>query len=199
VGRPRDRLRRWGAACAGSSARHHRHPDLCRHDALGGWLLYYTAPGRGAAAQHPSRHRKTDTCAHGGYVVTPGCPVPPGGYDLVDDRDPTELPDWLHQALTPKPPTTPAATNPSSGLVLRFGEQLDTQTVNASPAGELSPEHAARYIAKYAATKNAEEFGLGDQRITPESLPLPGVDDNVDDAAIGVIRLRSLPPQGCTT
>ncbi len=46
---------------------------------------------------------------------------------------------------------------PSSGLVLRFGEQLDTQTVNAGPAGELSPEHAARCIAKYA-TKSA---GLG--------------------------------------
>jgi hypothetical protein len=92
----------------------------------GGWLLCYTAPGRGAAAQHPSRHRKTDTRAHGGYVVAPGCPVPPGGYDLVDDRDPAELPGWLHQALTPKPPTAPAVTNPSSGLVLRFGEQLDT-------------------------------------------------------------------------
>jgi len=39
-------------------------------------------------------------------------------------------------------------------LVLRFGEQLDTQTVNGGPTGELTPEHAARYIAKYA-TKGA--------------------------------------------
>jgi hypothetical protein len=36
------------------------------------------------------------------------------------------------------------------GLVLRFGEQLDTQSVNGGPTGELTPEHAARYIAKYA-------------------------------------------------
>ncbi|HET9257699.1 MAG TPA: replication initiator, partial [Pseudonocardiaceae bacterium] len=43
-------------------------------------------------------------------------------------------------------------------LVLRFGTQLDTQTVNGGPAGELTPEHAARYIAKYA-TKSAEDFG----------------------------------------
>jgi hypothetical protein len=58
-----------------------------------------------------------------------------------------------------------------AGLVLRFGEQLDTQTVNGGPAGTLTPEHAARYIAKYA-TKSAEDFGLGERRITPEALPL---------------------------
>jgi hypothetical protein len=65
------------------------------------------------------------------------------------------------------------------GLVLRFGDQLDTQTVNGGPAEELTPEHAARYIAKYA-TKSAEDFGLGDRRITPETLPLLDVTDHVD-------------------
>jgi hypothetical protein len=64
-----------------------------------------------------------------------------------------------------------------SGLVLRFGEQLDTQTVNGGPIGELTPEHAARYIAKYA-TKSAEDFGLGDRRITPDALPLLGVGEH---------------------
>ncbi|MGQ0719325.1 MAG: replication initiator [Pseudonocardiales bacterium] len=66
-----------------------------------------------------------------------------------------------------------------SGLVLRFGEQLDTQTVNGGPTEALTPEHAARYIAKYA-TKSAEDFGLGDRRISPETLPLLGVSDHVD-------------------
>jgi hypothetical protein len=61
-----------------------------------------------------------------------------------------------------------------SGLALRFGDQIDTQTVNGGPTGELTPEHAARYIAKYA-TKAAEDFGLGDRRITPDALPLLGV------------------------
>ena len=64
-------------------------------------------------------------------------------------------------------------------LVLRFGTQLDTQTVNGGPAGELTPEHAARYIAKYA-TKSAEDFGLGERRITPEALPLLDVPRHVD-------------------
>jgi hypothetical protein len=66
-----------------------------------------------------------------------------------------------------------------SGLVLRFGEQLDTQTVNSGPTGELTPEHAARYIAKYA-TKSAEDFGLGDRRISLETLPLLDVSDHAE-------------------
>ena len=65
------------------------------------------------------------------------------------------------------------------GLVLRFGTQLDIQTVNGGPAGELTPEHAARYIAKYA-TKSAEDFGLGERRITPEALALLDVPHHVD-------------------
>ena len=65
-----------------------------------------------------------------------------------------------------------------SGLVLRFGDQLDTQTVNSCPTGQLTPEHAARYIAKYA-TKSAEDFGLGERRITPEALPHLDVNDHV--------------------
>jgi hypothetical protein len=78
----------------------------------------------------------------------------------------------VHVRLTVEMPDGP-------GLVLRFGEQLDTQTVNGGPAGELTPEHAARYIAKYS-TKSAEDFGVGQRRITPEALPLLGVTDHVD-------------------
>ncbi|HJT04521.1 MAG TPA: replication initiator [Pseudonocardiaceae bacterium] len=66
----------------------------------------------------------------------------------------------------------------AADLVLRFGTQLDTQAVNGGPAGELSPEHAARYIAKYA-TKSAEDFGVGERRITPETLPLLDVSEHV--------------------
>jgi hypothetical protein len=63
--------------------------------------------------------------------------------------------------------------------VLRLGEQIDTQTVNSGPTGQLTQEHAARYIAKYA-TKSAEDFGLGDRRISPGKLPLLNVTDHVD-------------------
>ena len=76
----------------------------------GGWHLYYTAPaGVALRNTHDVIGFKIDTRAHGGYVVAPGSPVPPSGYELIDDRDPVELPGWLHQALTPKPPTALSA------------------------------------------------------------------------------------------
>ncbi|MGH3511180.1 MAG: bifunctional DNA primase/polymerase [Acidimicrobiales bacterium] len=70
----------------------------------GGWHLYYTAPaGAPLRNTHNLIGYKIDTRAHGGYVIAPGSPVPPSGYQLIDDRNPTELPTWLHQTLTPTP------------------------------------------------------------------------------------------------
>jgi hypothetical protein len=90
----------------------------------GGWHLYYTAPaGTALRNTHDVIGWKIDTRAHGGYVVAPGCPVPPGGYELIDDRDPVALPSWLHQALTPKPSTALSAS---------------AQTVAANPSGYTS-------------------------------------------------------------
>jgi hypothetical protein len=59
---------------------------------------------------------------------------------------------------------------PSGPGVLRFGVQTDVQPINGAQVGELTPERVAAYIAKYA-TKSAEDFGLGGQRITPATLP----------------------------
>jgi hypothetical protein len=64
------------------------------------------------------------------------------------------------------------------GLVLRFGEQTDVQPVHGDPVGELTPERAAAYIAKYA-TKSAEDFGLGDRAQAPAALAGQGVTDHV--------------------
>ncbi|MBV8539388.1 MAG: bifunctional DNA primase/polymerase [Pseudonocardiales bacterium] len=87
----------------------------------GGRHLYYTAPpGTPLRNTHDRIGWKIDTRAHGGYVVAPGSPVPPSGYELIDDREPVELPGWLHQALTPKPPT---------------GISAATQTVTTNPSG----------------------------------------------------------------
>jgi hypothetical protein len=65
-----------------------------------------------------------------------------------------------------------------TGLPLRFGQQTDTQPINGSPAGELTAERAAHYIAKYA-TKSADDFGLGNQRLTLETLPLLNLSEHV--------------------
>jgi hypothetical protein len=91
--------------------------------------------------------------------------------------DATELAEAIRQAAAHVRLTVAMPKGPA--LVLRFGTQLDTQTVNGGPTGELTPEHAARYIAKYA-TKSAEDFGLGERRITPETLSLLDVPIHVD-------------------
>jgi hypothetical protein len=91
--------------------------------------------------------------------------------------DAADLAEAIHQAAAHVRLTVEMSDGPN--LILRFGEQLDTQTVNGGPTGQLTPEHAARYIAKYA-TKSAEDFGLGERRITPEALPLLDVSDHAD-------------------
>jgi hypothetical protein len=121
---------RWARCGIGSGAAvlqalAHQHgvtvtPTYTVRTPSGGSHLYYTAPpGSHLRNTHDTIGWKIDTRAHGGYVVAPGCPVPPGGYELVDDRDTVELPTWLHQALTPTPPPAlsappvAAATNPT--------------------------------------------------------------------------------------
>jgi len=133
-----------GAAVLAALARLHHTtitPTYAVTTPSGGWHLYYTAP---AAAQLRNTQAlagwKIDTRAHGGYVVAPGCPVPPDGYRLIDDRDPAELPSWLHQELTPKPapapsaPAVAAATNPSSYVLAAL--RGECQRVRTAPPGQ---------------------------------------------------------------
>ena len=107
----------------------------------GGWHLYYTAPaGTALRNTHNRIGWKIDTRAHGGYVLAPGCPVPPSGYELVDDREPAELPTWLHQALMPEPPPTlsspaMAATTNTNGYV-NAALRGECHRVRTAPRGQ---------------------------------------------------------------
>ena len=85
----------------------------------GGTHLYYrTPPGvrlrntAGTLAPH------VDTRAEGGYVVAPGTVLPGGGYELVDDTDPPELPAWLVQALSERPAPAHSVPRVVNSLVL---------------------------------------------------------------------------------
>jgi hypothetical protein len=107
----------------------------------GGWHLYYTAPaGVVLRNTHDAIGFKIDTRAHGGYVIAPGSPVPPDGYQLTDDRDPAELPSWIHQALTPKPstalsaPAVHATVNPTVYVSAAMGGEV--QRVRTAPPGQ---------------------------------------------------------------
>jgi hypothetical protein len=133
-----------GAAVLRALARQHDTtvtPTFAVTTPSGGWHLYYTTPpGAQLRNTHDVIGWKIDTRAHGGYIVAPGCPVPPSGYELVDDREPAELPGWLHQALTPKPPAAlsapavAAATNPSSYVSAALRGEY--QRVRTAPPGQ---------------------------------------------------------------
>jgi len=106
----------------------------------GGTHLYYrTPPGvrlrntAGTLAPH------VDTRAHGGYVVAPGTVLPGGGYELVDDTDPPELPAWLVQALTERPSAALSAPTARSctdvGGYVRAALAGECDKVRHAPAG----------------------------------------------------------------
>jgi hypothetical protein len=148
----------------------------------GGWHLYYTAPaGTPLRNTHDVIGWKIDTRAHGGYVIAPGSPLPPGGYELIDDRDPVELPTWLHQALIPKPPTglsAPAqrtATNPDSYTTAALrGEAYQVRTA-------LPGQHNAALCRAADALGQLVGAGLLDQHtaraeLTTAASPLVGAD-----------------------
>lgn len=61
--------------------------------------------------------------------------------------------------------------------LLRFGEQTDVQIIGGA-GGELTPERVAAYLAKYA-TKSAEDFGLGERRLSGLALSGIGVSAHV--------------------
>lgn len=135
-----------GAGAAVLRALAHQHhttvtPTYAATTPSGGWHLYYTAPtGVHLRNTHHRIGWKIDTRAHGGYVVAPGCPVPPIGYELIDNREPVTLPTWLHQVLTPTPPrehSAPAvaASTHASGYVLA-ALRGEAERVRTAPAGQ---------------------------------------------------------------
>jgi hypothetical protein len=141
----------WATLGIGSGAamlreRTHQHntritPTFAVRTPSQGWHLYYRTPA-GAALRNTQGVLgwKIDTRARGGYVVAPGSRVPPGGYELIFDRDPAELPGWLHQALTPSAPparSAPAVAAPTntSGYALA-ALRGEAQRVRSGPPGQ---------------------------------------------------------------
>ncbi len=81
------------------------------------------------------------------------------------------------QPSPPINPVTGAHTELYRHGTLRFGPQVDVQALHDG-SGELTPERVAAYIAKYA-TKSAEDFGLGDRRLSGAALAGNGVTAHV--------------------
>ncbi|MGQ0572750.1 MAG: bifunctional DNA primase/polymerase, partial [Pseudonocardia sp.] len=72
----------------------------------GGRHVYFRAPA-GAPLGHTGRTLGPllDTRGRGGQVLAPGSRLPNGGYELLDDTDPADLPGWLVWRLSATAPT----------------------------------------------------------------------------------------------
>jgi hypothetical protein len=118
----------------------------------GGTHLYFRTPP-GVRLRNTEGHLAPhiDTRAGGGYVTAPGSLRPDGGYELHDDTDPAELPAWLVQALTQRPPAAlsatrqTACTDPAGYVAAAL--RGETDRVRKAPTGQ---HNAALCRAAYA-------------------------------------------------
>lgn len=105
-----------------------------------GQHLYYRTPA-GVALRNTAGTLapSIDTRAAGGYVVAPGTALPNGGYELADDTDPPELPGWLVQALSQRPPASLSAPHDSGctdvGGYVAAAVAGETGNVRGAPPG----------------------------------------------------------------
>jgi len=103
----------------------------------GGLHLYYAAPaGLRLGNTAGSLGWLIDTRGWGGYVVAPPTAIAGHAYEVVDDRPPAPLPDWLSEALNaPKRAReTTSAGTPASGAVRVPVERLDRYVAAAVAA-----------------------------------------------------------------
>jgi hypothetical protein len=90
----------------------------------GGRHLYFTAPpGVHLRSTQDVLAPNIDTRAGGGHVVAPGSVTALGGYELLDDTPPVELPAWLVQACLERPASGAAGATvaPIRGNPTRYG------------------------------------------------------------------------------
>lgn len=169
-----------GSGCGALRALAGRHdttitPTYAVRTPSGGWHLYYTTPpGTAPRNTRGDAGWKIDTRAHGGYVVAPGSLAPTGGYELIDDRDPAELPGWLHRALTPRPSTgLPVPVHIATGR--------RTAYVAAAVDGECRRVTTAA-LTEHNRSLSCAAFALG-QLVGAGLLPEPDARAALTDAA----------------
>ncbi|MFE5685113.1 bifunctional DNA primase/polymerase [Streptomyces sp. NPDC056512] len=125
----------------------------------GGHHLYFTQPD--GARLHSSAGRlghHIDTRGWGGYVVAPGSTTPQGGYSVVDERPPIQLPIWLHEALTPagKPAqaaaSIPVTTRASSYAAAALRAEITNVARAADGTRNATLLRAARAMGRLVAS-----------------------------------------------
>ncbi|MFI2033229.1 bifunctional DNA primase/polymerase [Streptomyces bottropensis] len=137
----------------------HAVPDTYRvRTARGGEHLYFTQPS--GIRLHSTAGRlakKIDTRGWGGYVVAAGSVTPDGTYDVMDDRAPALLPEWLHEALKPRPRPaqggTLAVTTRASGYAAAaLRGEVDNVATAADGTRNATLLRAARALGRLVAS-----------------------------------------------
>jgi len=120
----------------------------------GGWHLWFRAPSDGPEMRNTAGllGPMVDTRAAGGYVVAPPSIIDGRSYELLDDRDPECLPDWLLRILRPAPTPRRAAATATAGPANLRG--LVETVCTAQPGDRTGP-------LVWAAHRLREEIAAG--------------------------------------
>ncbi|MGW3416640.1 bifunctional DNA primase/polymerase [Streptomyces phaeochromogenes] len=126
--------------------------------ARGGEHLYFTQPpGIRLHSTAGRLAKKIDTRGWGGYVVAAGSTTPDGTYDVLDDRPPAVLPEWLHEALKSRPRpvhgSTVAVTTRASGYAAAaLRAEADNVATAADGTRNTTLLRAARALGRLVAS-----------------------------------------------
>ncbi|MFD4141164.1 bifunctional DNA primase/polymerase [Streptomyces sp. NPDC058572] len=152
--------------------------------ASGGQHLYFTAPaGVRLSNSAGTLAPLVDTRAHGGYVVAPGSITPAGTYEVVDDRPPAPLPEWLYARLTARQATRALTAAPAASRSSRCAAAaLNAETAAVATATEGGRN--ARLLAGARAVGRFVAWGEIPRQV-------------VEEAFQGAGEAAGLPPAEC--
>ncbi|MGW8762322.1 bifunctional DNA primase/polymerase [Streptomyces sp. NPDC055815] len=126
--------------------------------ARGGMHLYFTRPDSVRLGNTAGRlGKRIDTRGWGGYVVAPGSRTPDGAYEVLDDRPPIPLPDWLHTALT-APRETPHSPAPALAVALGGGTRAAEVALERETAAVRSVQEGGRNAQLLASARAVGRF-----------------------------------------
>ncbi|MGW0775597.1 bifunctional DNA primase/polymerase [Streptomyces sp. NPDC002835] len=146
--------------------------------------LYFIAPaGARLVNSAGTLAPLVDTRAHGGYVVAPGSVTRAGTYDVVDDRPPAPLPEWLYARLTVR--QTPRAL--TAAPVASRSSRCATAALNAEIAAVATASEGGRNARLLAGARAVGRFVAWGE--IPRTV--------VEEAFQGAGEAAGLPPAEC--
>ncbi|MET9423887.1 bifunctional DNA primase/polymerase [Streptomyces sp. NPDC006540] len=152
--------------------------------ASGGRHLYFTAPaGTRLTNTAGTLAALVDTRAHGGYVVAPGSTTPAGTYDVLDDRPPALLPEWLFAHLTARQASRALTAAP----VASRSSRRATAALNGETAAVAATSEGGRNARLLAGARALGRF------VAWGEIPR----DVVEEAFQGAGESAGLPPAEC--